>query len=86
MTTDSPAAWALWFLMLGLYSIVLFIGTVTSVYVTYLYVSLLFAWIDRPVNIYSQPPDSEEESPLSHFDSLKTARIPWCMSTMMNTG
>ncbi|RHZ72744.1 hypothetical protein CDV55_102841 [Aspergillus turcosus] len=39
MDTDSPGAWALWFLMLELYSIVtiagLFIGTVVSAWVTF---------------------------------------------------
>ncbi|GFF28527.1 hypothetical protein IFM58399_02003 [Aspergillus lentulus] len=38
MATDSPGAWALWFLMLGIYSIVtitfLFLGTICAALVT----------------------------------------------------
>jgi hypothetical protein len=45
MATDSPGAWALWFLMLGVYSIVtitfLFLGTICAALVTVQYVFLV---------------------------------------------
>lgn len=67
MATDSPGAWALWFLMLGIYSIVtitfLFLGTICAALVTVQYVFLEVEQIDCLANLYPQLPACVE-SPL----------------------